>query len=247
MGDLTSILVLSFIGSILGLAGGLGLLLNERLAKKMSVQLIAFAAGVILATTFLDLLPEAVAEGGKNIYFLALLGMVSFFLIEDFILHFHHHEKHEESLASVVPLVIVGDSIHNFIDGIIIAATYLIDPHLGIMVTIATFFHELPQEIGDFAVLLSAGLSKAKVIGANLLSALATFAGAILTYYSASYSHSITGPLVGIATGMFLYISSVDILPEITKGEEPKHRISNALAFIFGILVMIVVTYVIPD
>jgi len=243
---LLMILGLSFLGSVLGLVGGIALLLKEQWAKHASVQLIAFAAGVILATTFLDLLPEAVEQGGHYVYYYALFGMVAFFLVEDFLLHFHHDEEHEKKFSSIVPLVIVGDSIHNFIDGIVIAASFMADPKLGLLVAIATFLHELPQEIGDFAVLMSAGVSKINVILANLLSALATFVGAIMTYFFIETSHSFIGPLVGVAVGMFLYISSVDILPEITKSYGKDHRVSSAIAFIFGLLLMVCLTSIIP-
>lgn len=235
-----------FLGSIAGLSGGLLLLWKEKFAKKYSIHLISFAAGVILATAFLDLLPEAVKLGGENVFLLALVGLVSFFLAEDLLLHFHHHEEHAHSLSSVVPLLVVSDSIHNFIDGVIIAASFLVDIKLGMVVALATFFHEVPQEIGDFAVLRSAGVAKGKVIFYNFLSALATFFGAFLTILITEKSTVLLGPLIGLATGMFLYIASADILPELVKGEHKNFRWHTAGFFLSGILLIFFLTKWIP-
>lgn len=246
--QLLNILGLSFIGSMAGLAGGLVLLWKEKLAKSASTYLISFAAGVILATAFLDILPEALEKQGEGVFLLVLIGLVVFFLAEDLILHFHHHEGHGHSLKTVVPLVVIGDSIHNFIDGVVIAATFLTDPKLGFLVALATFFHEIPQEIGDFAVLLNSGISKAKVLLANLISAAATFAGAILTVLFLERSSNLIGPLLGLAAGMFLYIASADILPQlVTSSHEGKtSRWSIAGSFLLGILLIYLLTTLIP-
>jgi len=247
MNPLLGILGLSFLGSVAGLIGGLILLWKEKFARAASVHLISFAAGVILAAAFLDLLPEAIEQGGEGTFILILVGLVIFFLIEDLVLHFHHHETHEHSLKSAVPLIVVGDSIHNFIDGVVISATFLTDPKLGVLVAVATFFHEIPQEIGDFAVLLSTGMSKTKVVFANLISAAATFVGAISTYFFVSRTEGLIGPLLALATGMFLYIASADILPELAHGEHRNLRWQIAAAFILGITLIFFLTKFIPD
>lgn len=236
-----------FLGSVAGLLGGLLLLWREKTAKNLSLHLISFAAGVILATAFLDLLPEAIEAGGEGTFILVLIGLVSFFLVEDFWLHFHHHEEHRHSLASVVPLLVTSDSIHNFIDGIAITASFLADPRLGLVVALATFFHEIPQEIGDFGVLISAGVKKSKVILYNLFSALATFAGAIVTIILADRSQNLVGPFLGLATGMFLYISSADILPQLVHGERRDIRWHTAGFFLAGITLVYFLTRIVPD
>lgn len=247
MSALVSILALSFLGSIAGLLGGLVLLWKEKFAKDASIYLISFAAGVILSAAFLDLLPEAIGKGGENVFVLILFGLVAFFLIEDLLLHFHHHETHEHSLKTAVPLVVFGDSIHNFIDGVVISATFMTDPKLGTLVAVATFFHEVPQEIGDFAVLLSTGMSKLKVVFANLVSAVATFFGAILTYFFVQQVEGFVGPLLALATGMFLYIASADILPELVHGGHKNLRWQIASSFILGIALIFFLTKFIPD
>lgn len=237
---------LSFIGSILGLIGGVILLFNAQFAKKFSVPLIAFAAGAILGATFLDLLPEAVKFGGENIFLLTLVGLVLFFLIEDFILHFHHHEKHVHSIKTAIPLLLISDAVHNFIDGVVIAASYLTDPKLGLVVAVATFMHEVPQEIGDFAVLISVGVSRRKTLLAHFLTACTTFLGAILTYFFFNRSTALLGPLLSLAAGMFLYIASADILPELTHDEHKNIRWQIAGLFLLGILLVYLLTKFIP-
>lgn len=242
-----NLFVLLFLGSLAGLIGGILLVWKTNVAKNFTVHLISFAAGVIIATAFLDILPEAVEAGGDATFLLALIGLVFFFLIEDFILHFHHHEGHEHSLKSVVPLLVFSDTIHNFIDGIVITASFLADPRLGFLVALATFFHEIPQEVGDFAVLISSGLSKAKVVAINLLSALATFLGAGLTIFLSGQSSSWIGPLLGLSAGMFLYISSADILPQIVEASKKVSKWQTAGLFLAGILLVFVLTNVIPE
>ncbi|MBI2845192.1 MAG: ZIP family metal transporter [Chloroflexi bacterium] len=246
MENLLPIMGLSFLGSIAGLIGGLFLLWKGSVEKETSLHLIAFAAGVILGVVFLDLLPEAQEFGGQGTFFLALIGLVAFFLIEDFLLHFHHHEEHAHRVNPVAPLIILGDTVHNFIDGAVIAASFLADARLGVLVAVATFFHEVPQEIGDFAVLLSAGLSKTEVLLSNLLTAMATFMGAIGVLLFVEQASNFLGPLLGLAAGMFLYISSADILPEIARTPMRDPRWHTAGFFLGGIGLMFLLTEFLP-
>jgi zinc and cadmium transporter len=247
MNTLVIILALSLLGSVLGLLGGVVLLFKKEIKKETSLHLISFAAGVVIAAAFLDILPEAVSEGGEGVFLLSLIGLVGFFLTEDFLLHFHHHEEHEHSLKNIVPLLVLSDSIHNFIDGIVISASFLTDPKLGFLVSLATFVHEIPQEIGDFAVLLKAGVKKSTVFFLNLLSALATFVGAVGTYFFLNHTLGFIGPLMGLAGGMFLYIASVDILPELVREEKRDKPWHTAGFFLLGILVIFLLTRLLPD
>lgn len=244
--DLYRLFLYLFLGSVAGLAGGVALLWKETIIKNFSIHLISFAAGVMLATAFLDLLPEALAHGGEEVFLITLAGLVIFFLIEDFFLHFHHHEGHAHSLNTVIPLLMTSDSIHNLIDGMVITVSFLADPKLGLVVAIATFFHEVPQEIGDFAVLISAGISKTKALLFNLFSALTTFVGALLVLLFAAKSSVLMGPLLSLATGMFLYIASADILPELVKGENQKTKWQTAGFFLLGIFLVVIMTKIIP-
>ena len=200
----------------------------------------------MISAAFLDLLPEAVEKGGEGVFLLCLVGMVGFFLLEDFILHFHHHEEHQHTMKPIAAFLIIGDFIHNFIDGVVIAASLMINLKLGLLVAIATFAHEVPQEIGDFAILLSVGLSKTKVLLANVFSALATFVGALMTYYFLGSVTGLIGPALGIATGMFIYIASADILPELVRANKRDKKWHTAGFFLLGITLIFLLTKYLP-
>lgn len=156
MSVLVYILLFTFLGSIVSLIGGIVLLAKEKLAIRISHFLSSFAAGALLATAFFDLLPEALEDAGEiNIFLWTLIGMLTFFLLERSIHWFHHHDIHPEEKAKPVNiLIILGDAVHNFIDGMVIAATFLVDIRLGIITALAVGAHEIPQEIGDFGILL---------------------------------------------------------------------------------------------
>ena len=184
------IIIFTLIGSVFSLIGGIGLLIKEKLALRISHFLSAFAAGTLLATSFFDLLPEAVERANElkqntNIFLWALIGIIIFFLLERFVHWFHHAHtsEHKEPVKPTVPLIMFGDSIHNFIDGVAIAATFMISIPLGIVTTLAVAAHEIPQEIGDFGVLLHKGVRKWRVLLFNFLSALTSLIGAIATFY----------------------------------------------------------------
>src|SRR3989344_7415054 len=188
MSTLENILLFTFIGSIGALIGGLVLLSHEKFALKISHFLASFAAGVLLGAAFLDLLPEALHEGeeaGINVLLWTLIGIILFFLLERFIHWFHHHEEHHEhknESKSTLPLIIIGDTMHNFIDGVVIAATFLTSVPLGIVTALAVFAHELPQEVGDFGLMLHKGLPRKKIILVNVISAAVALLGALITY-----------------------------------------------------------------
>ncbi len=221
MSTLEYILLFTFIGSIGSLIGGFILLSKEKLALKISHFLASFAAGTLLGTAFFDLLPEASHEAehsGTDIFLWTLAGIVIFFLIERFIHWFHHHEDfhgHEDEKKSTLPLIIISDTIHNFLDGIVIAATFLVSIPLGIATTFAVAAHEIPQEIGDFGLMLHKGLKKKKIILVNILSAAAAFAGAILTYLLGDMLEKYIAIFLAITAGFFIYIASSDLIPEI--------------------------------
>jgi len=247
MSTLIILLALASLGSVLGLAGGIILLLRGKILQETSLHLISFAAGVMISAAFLDLLPEAIENGSENTFLWCLLGMVGFFLVEDFILHFHHHEEHIHRIKPMALFIIAGDTVHNFIDGIVIAAALVTDLKLGFLVAVATFAHELPQEIGDFAVLLSTGMTKVRVFLANLFSACAAFAGALLAYYFLGSTRGLLGPALGLATGMFIYIASADIMPELVRAKKRDSKWHTAGFFLLGIGLMFILTKFIPD
>lgn len=224
---LTYILVFTIFGSILSLIGGIFLLLNEKKTLKYTHFLAAFAAGTLLGTAFLELLPEAFHEAEHifeefgveiNIFLWALVGLLGFFLIERFIHWFHHHQHeldHNKKTEPTVPLIVVGDSVHNFIDGAVIAAAFLVNIPLGIVTAIAVALHEVPQEIGDFGILLHKGVKRNKVLLVNILSAFTAIVGALVVFFVGETIEPITPILLSLTAGFFIYIAASDLIPEI--------------------------------
>lgn len=244
MTTLSYILLFTFLGSIGALIGGLILLSNEKFALKISHFLASFAAGTLLGTAFFELLPEAIHEAEEleiNIFPWALFGIVLFFFIERFIHWFHHHEdhhEHEKESKSTVPLIVISDTVHNFIDGVVIAATFLVNIPLGIVTTVAVFSHELPQEIGDFGLLLHKGVSRKKVIVINILSAAAAFVGAFITYVVGDVLANYIPIFLALTAGFFIYIASSDLIPEIHYEKNKRFAIIQSLLLLLGIIVI---------
>ena len=243
MSTLGYILLFTFIGSIGALIGGLVLLSHRKFALKISHFLASFAAGILLGTAFFDLLPEAVHEGeeaGINIFPWALFGIVLFFLLERFIHWFHHHEEFhkEEESKSTLPLIIFGDTMHNFIDGVVIAATFMVNVPLGIATSISVFVHEVPQEIGDFGLMLHKGLKPKRIILVNVLSAALAFSGAIITYLLGNILEPYIPMLLAITAGFFIYIASSDLIPEIHHEKRKGFAVIESLLLIIGVVVV---------
>lgn len=246
--SLIGILALSFIGSIAGLIGGVVFLLRKNWAKVLSLSAVPFAAGVLLSVSLIHLLPEAVHEVGEAAYSIVLLALLASFFFEQYFAHLHHHEHRRGTmLKTSVPLVLFGDTIHNFIDGVAIAAAFLTDPYFGVVVALATFLHETPHEIGDFGVLMSAGWSRRKTFLANFFSALATFPGALFVFYFVRDAHEKIGILLAISAGVFLYLGASDFLPEVGEGEikAPAHRQFTLL--VLGVLIMFILALLSPE
>jgi zinc and cadmium transporter len=247
---LAYILFFTFIGSIFSLIGGIILLYKERFALKFSHFLAAFAAGTLLGTVFFDLLPEAVHESERlkkigieaNIFLFTLSGILGFFLLERFIHWFHHHQHdyEHEPTKPTIPLIILGDSVHNFIDGVVIAATFLVSIPLGIITTLAVAAHEIPQEIGDFGILLHKGMKREKIILVNIISAAAALLGALISYWIGD-SIAISLPiLLSITAGFFIYISASDLIPEIHHENRKGFAVAETLLLFLGVITVYV-------
>ncbi len=238
MNDLINIIFLVTLGSIISLIGGIILVIKEQFALKFAHFLSAYAAGALLGAAFFDLLPEAFEESlHSDLFFWVVVGIVSFFLLERFIHWFHHHHDHpEDKNHSIVALVAIGDSVHNFIDGVAIAGTYLVNPAVGLVTTIAVAAHEIPQEIGDFAILLNRGVKRKKVLLINLLSALAAVAGAVLTFILGDVIEPLLPAFLAVTAGFFIYIALSDLIPEIHNEEKRQIAMIEALILILGII-----------
>ena len=245
MSNIWLVIFFSLIGGVISLIGGLLLLSKKSIAKNTALYATPFAAGALLAAAFVDLLPEANHEGNIESALLATLaGIILFFLLERFLRWFHHHHEHDSTQKSdpKIPLIIIGDTVHNFIDGIAIAAGFLVDPAVGIVVTLAVAAHEIPQEIGDFGLLLKKGLSRKKVLTVNILSALATTVAAVLFYALGSTVEVSLGVVLGLVAGFFIYIAVSDIIPSIHESEQKVFAGPQTILLIVGVLVVGVLT-----
>ncbi len=240
------IIISVIIVSLISIVGILFLLLKEKFLKKILLFLVALSAGSLLGGAFLHLIPELIEEGVFNLKtsLLILGGIVFFFVIENFIHWRHCHiptsKSHPHSLGI---MNLIGDGFHNLTDGMIIAASYLINIPLGIATTLAVIFHEIPQEIGDFGVLIYAGFSKIKALFFNFLSALAALIGAVIVIIFSGTFENLAQIIIPIAVGGFIYIAGSDLIPEIHKNQKRKFAIENLIAIILGILIMYGLTF----
>lgn len=246
--DLLYILVLAFIGSIAGLIGGVIFIFKEDWAKVLCKYAIPFASGVLISVSILHLIPEAHHEYGDGAFVVVLVSFLASFLFEHTFAHLHHHEDRKRtSLHTSVPLVVIGDTLHNFIDGVAIAAAYITSPLFGLVVTLSTFLHETPHEVGDFGILMKSGISKTKTFLINLFSASATFPGALFVYFYAQNAHEKIGILLAISAGVFLYLGASDFLPEVSEDEGKKIFWKEVLLIMFGAALMYILTLVSPE
>ncbi len=239
MTTFTYVILFSILGGVVSLTGAILLLGRKDLAHRFAYYATPFAAGALLAAVFLDLLKEGFEQSNTDTVLIAtLVGIVSFFFAERFLRWFHHHHQHEES-DPAVPLIVVGDTIHNALDGVVIAAAFLISIPTGIVTTIAVAAHEIPQEIGDFGLLLKKGVSRKNVLIINVLSALATVVAAIGTYLLGDADKLPIGFLLGLSAGFLLYIALSDIIPLLHEDTDHKRILdSQAILLVVGLLVV---------
>lgn len=239
--NLLLVILFATIGGVVSLIGGVILLSSKRSANALAEYATPFAGGALLAAVFLDLLKEGVETGPSDtVLMAALIGMVIFFLAEGFLHWFHHHHQHEgDPKDPSVWLIIIGDTVHNALDGVAIAASFLISVPTGVVTTIAVAAHEIPQEIGDFGLMLGKGMSRRAVLLVNFLSALATVVFAIITYKLGSQETLPIGALLGLSAGFLLYIAASDIIPTIHESNKQKHAFSiQALMLVLGVIVV---------
>lgn len=214
--DLLLIIAAIVAGSLLSLAGGILLLRTKKLRERAVTYTLPLAAGALLAAAFFDLLPESVEHGDARVIFMyALAGFLAFFVLERLGSWFHHHHAHNEKKQQRA-MVVVGDLVHNIIDGIAIGAAFLVSVPTGIITTIAVSAHEIPKEIGTFALLLSKGWRGRKVVIANVLTAVGTVVAGVATYLLGhDIFEGIHAPLLAITAGFFIYIAASDVIPDI--------------------------------
>jgi zinc and cadmium transporter len=240
-------LVSVIIVSLISLIGIITLSIKAVKLNKLLIYLISFSAGALFGDAFLHLLPEIVSVSGftTQISLLTLLGIGIFFVIEKVIHWQHcHHPITEKHVHSFAIMNLIGDGVHNFLDGIIIGVSYIVSIPVGIATTIAVVLHEIPQEIGDFGVLLHGGFSKSKALLLNFVTASAAILGAILALLASKYIPNIEQILIPIAVGGFIYIAGSDLIPELHKEFETKKAFLQLLALALGVLVMYLLLFV---
>jgi len=245
-------LTASIVSSIGGLAGGVILIAWERAARVLSRVLIGFSAGVLLSVTFFDLFPEALdgfAEPHEAFVYV-LIGICSFFLIERLFASIHSHEHTADesetgvdapALRRSVPLVVFGDSIHNFFDGVTVAVTFAVSIPLGIATAVSVLVHELPHEIADFTILLRSGMTRRKAFMINLYSALVAPLGTVIAYFFTTRINSIEAPLLAIAAGNLLYIAMSDLIPHLHHERNVRRVVVQSILFLAGVAMLAII------
>jgi zinc and cadmium transporter len=239
---LIQILVATFIVSLISLVGILTLFLKKDFLNKALLVLVALSAGGLLGGAFLHLLPEAVEEAGDtlNVFLYLLLGFCLFFVLEQFLRWRHEHGTvHQVQPFSY--LILISDSVHNFVDGLIIAASFIASFQIGIVTTLAVALHEIPQELGDFGVLIYGGFSRARALTFNYISAVTAIVGGVIGYYLSSLMQGSAIYLLSFAAGNFIYIAAADLIPEIKHTTNLKRSALHFGTFLVGLALMLVI------
>lgn len=246
MSTLALIVLFCLLGGALSvLAAGAFLLAPDRWRGRILPHLLSFAVGSMLGAAFLALLPHAILNPHMRdvhgVGYTVLAGLLLFFLLEKLILWRHHHafDGHgHEGEAPAGYLILLGDGLHNFIDGIVIAAAFLTDIHLGIVTAMAVAAHEIPQEVGDFAVLLESGFGRARALAFNLLSSLATVVGGVLSYFMLSDLLAYVPYVLAVAAASFIYIAVADLIPGLHKRVQPIAALQQLVLIVAGVAVI---------
>ncbi|MDH4284720.1 MAG: ZIP family metal transporter [Gallionellaceae bacterium] len=251
MSTLGWIIAASVCGGLLSVSCAALFALNIR-AQRIG-QLISFAIGALLGAVFLDILPEAMESGeGATVSGTILAGILLFFLLEKLLLwrHCHHdhceaHEDHSHGRSGT--MIMIGDTFHNFVDGVIIAAAFLTDTHLGIVTALAIIAHEIPQEVGDFMILLHSGYSKAQALRVNLLSSLAMLVGGILAYFALQSAQNIVPSLLALSAASMIYVAVADLIPGLHKRAQLSDTVQQVTLIAMGVAVIFLVGVLVPE
>ncbi len=233
-------LIASFAVSLLAFIGLTVLALKDEFLKKALLFFVSFSAGGLMGGAFFHLLPESIEESQKPLFIFAyvLIGFCIFFIIERFLRWHHCHDKECDSPLHLGYINLIGDAIHNLTDGIIIVTTFMVNPMLGFAVTLSIIFHEIPQELGDFGVLLYAGIKKSKALILNYLIATFVILGVIIGYFLINWIENLTSFLVPVAAGGFIYIAATDLIPELQKEIKTKKSILGFIIFVSALILM---------
>ena len=248
---LSWIILFCLLGGLLSvLAAALFLVLSESLRNHLLPHLVSFATGTLLGAAFLGLLPHALAAvAGSDMHVIpmtVLAGLLGFFLLEKLVLWRHCHADHCEVHApdqksrdhSTGAMILVGDGLHNFLDGILIAAAFMTDIHLGVVTSLAVAAHEIPQEVGDFAVLLHSGFSRGRAFLYNVLTSLTTVIGGVLAWFALQQMQAVLPFVLAIAASSFIYIAVADLIPTLHQRVEGSATVQQIVLIAAGILLI---------
>lgn len=238
METLVWIILATLLNGLIAFVGVFSLWMSDKALKKIVFILVAFSAGALLSGAFFHLLSESLEHLTTTDAFLYLMfGFILFFLIEK-LLHWHHYHNEKHKIKPFTYLILFGDGVHNFIDGLVIAASFLINTHFGIITTLLIIAHEIPQEIGDFGILVYGGFGKTKALFCNFLSQLTCVIGGIIGFYLSSQVQSLSIILLPFAAGGFIYIAASDLIPELHKEVSFK---KSSIAFVFFLIGLLLV------
>jgi len=230
-------LVASIIVSAISLIGIFSLLLKENLLDEILFLLIGFSAGGLIGGAFLHLLPETIEKTQNSIIFIYLiLGFIFFFILERYLYWRHCHKEGGCDIHAFSYLNLIGDGIHNLTDGLVIGSSFMLSVHFGIITTLVIILHEIPQEIGDFGVLVYGGFSKAKALFYNYISSLTCILGTVIGYILSAKVSSFSIFLLPFTAGGFIYVAACDLIPELHKEPNLKKSTFSLFAFLAGIL-----------
>ena len=241
MPPLIQALIATFLVSLISLVG----VFVVRWSERVEERLLGFAAGVLLATAFLDLFPEAVerSAGDGNVFAAALGAMILFFVIERLLHAFHLHEESHAHTSGY--LILIGDGLHNLIDGVVIAASFLVSPELGVTTTLAVAAHEIPQEIADYGLLVSGRFTRQRALLLNFASGLTALVGVALCFAFRDAIQPRIGWALTATAGMFIYIAASDLIPELHHVRR-RGSWAHTMPFFAGIVVVAVLSTLVP-
>lgn len=238
MDALINSLIATSIVSLVSLVGVVTLVLREKTLNKILLILVAFAAGALLGGAFFHLLPEALDISlSLNVFVFLIAGFCMFFMLEK-VLYWRHCHEGKCEIHVFTYLNLIGDAIHNFLDGLVIASAFVINAGVGVASTLAIISHEIPQELGDFGILIYGGFTKKKAVVFNFISALLAIVGALVGYFLTSQVTDFALYLLPFAAGGFIYIASSDLIPELHKETDKKRSMISFLFFLVGLAVM---------
>lgn len=252
MSALAWIIAASICGGVLSVSCAALFALNAR--AQWVGSLVSYAIGALLGAVFLDILPEAMETGSSAaaVSGTVLAGILLFFTLEKLLLwrHCHHDgcEAHEHNVhGRSGTMIMVGDTFHNFVDGAIIAAAFLADTHLGIVTALAIIAHEIPQEVGDFLILLHSGYSKAQALRINLLSSLAMLAGGMLAYFALQSVQSVVPTLLALAAASMIYVAVADLIPGLHKRTHLRDTAQQVALIALGVGTIYLIGFLVPE